>query len=330
MRSDGSAFYSTDWDEESEANKRRYKKLKITYLIKAYDLSKDKLERELIRNTAYSYSDFVGFNNLVDVSSDVNTYASFLKHFGLSVNQKMVRRHSEVLYYLDSKKGKLDINTIEKLLHSSYYKNILSHKIPEVTTGYDNGKYYFKLDYYVSGEKLSYKYTFVPKCKYINTTTKVEDLGFFEVFGTGGTAESKNVTYNVYSCNLKQSDRNKILSFENKLGIDNFSKVLDTAPWTKYETIAKTYNKATYHAPITSQHSVPDRQGNESVSDNRYICTYTCKGINEVENKVQVYGKYNNDAQLKSEKIAKNYCWDTFHTTVVNKWGSGETKCTKQ
>jgi len=261
-----SAFYTTDWDKKSEANKKYQKNRQHQYLIKAYQLSTDKREKEMIRNMAMSYSDFLGFDNFVDSSNDVDGYKAFLKYFGIKANQKMIRHHSEVYYYLDNKSGKLDIDTIDKLLKSSYYRNVLMHKTPNVSTGYSNEEYYFQLKYNVSNEIMKYKYAFKPVCKYLKTTTQVEDLGFFEVFGTGGMAESKNVTYKVYSCNLKQSDRKKIISFENKLGIDDFSKVLNTAPWTKYVPIAKSYNKSTYIPPASASNGSSQVQHKSSAN----------------------------------------------------------------
>jgi len=326
-----SAFYDLSLPNSKNNRINYYKKMKHEYLIKAYRLSKNTEERRLIKQAALNYTDFVGFGNFVDSASDIAGYKHFLRQFGLTPNQKMITNNSAVYYYLDQKKGKLrDIDTIDKLIKSDYYNDVLKHKIPKVSTGYSNDTYYFKLEYNVANERTSFRYTFVPVCKFIKRTMKVEDLGFFEVFGTGGMAESKNVTYNVYSCNLKKTDIRKIKYFEHKLGINDFSKVLNKAPWNKYEVINKTYNQAS-HVPPVSTFSDTRNNTSSSSSAQNYTCTFKCKGVDGIKSSVNVSESSNHRAQIKSAKLANRWCKDSgFSEGVLSQWGTGSTDCTKR
>lgn len=133
--------------------------------------------------------------------------------------------------------------SITNLLNSIEYKYALQYIKPKCSA--DGSEYGFNIIInYANSKTFQYKFPLV--CKYKKRTTKVEDLGFFEVFGTGGMAESKNVTYDVYSCTLRKSDISKIQRLEKVLHTHVFSQAMADSPWHKYVVVGKTYNKATY------------------------------------------------------------------------------------
>lgn len=133
--------------------------------------------------------------------------------------------------------------TATNFLNSIEYKYALQYINPKCTAYGSEYGFHIKINY---ADSKVFQYKFPLACKYKRRTTKVEDLGFFEVFGTGGTAESKNVTYDVYRCKLGKSDISKVKRLEKGLHTRVFSKVLADAPWDKYVVVGKTYNKATY------------------------------------------------------------------------------------
>ena len=94
----------------------------------------------------------------------------------------------------------------------------------------------------------------------------------------------------------------KIKYLEQQLGTNEFSKILNKAPWIKYEVIGKTYNKATYKAPVSTNISNTSTQKISSnkgcaykngyvVCDGRKIGSVWC-GINCTANclKGYIYG----------------------------------------
>ncbi len=156
--------------------------------------------------------------------------------------------------------------TMSNYFNTLEYKYVLKNIKPTCVAKGNKDSFYIATMYM---DRKVFKYDFPIHCQYKRSTTKLKNLGFFEVFGTGGMAESKNVSYDVYSCSPRKSDVRKIKQFEKRLGTKEFSKVLAQAPWEKYVYTGKTYNKATYRPPVSSSSS--ENVNTSSSSGNNYI-----------------------------------------------------------
>jgi hypothetical protein len=201
--------------------------------------------------------------------------------------------------------------TMSNYFNSLEYKYVLKNIKPTCVAKGNKDSFYVATMYM---DRKVFKYDFPIHCQYKRSTTKLKNLGFFEVVGTGGMAESKNVSYDVYSCSPRKSDVRKIKQFEKRLGTKEFSKVLAQAPWEKYVYTGKTYNKATYRPPVSSSSS---ENVNTSSSLNKSGSSRSSQSSNPQRGVKEVY--YSGSKSADGYKIYRIKCTSGSSYTAFQK-----------
>lgn len=133
---------------------------------------------------------------------------------------------------------------ISTFFNSIEYKYVLKNIRPEYVSRKNDNSLYIAANYM---ERKPISFTFPIGCKYVNSTKKIENLGYVEgIVNTFSMKKDKNVFYDVYECGLKKSDMNKIKKFGRGLGTEYYSKALSKFPFRKYVKTGQTYNKYEY------------------------------------------------------------------------------------
>jgi hypothetical protein len=84
-------------------------------------------------------------------------------------------------------------------------------------------------------------FTFNSKCHFSKNITRRENVGFLEIFGTGGASE-KDVSYSVDQCSpLQSQDKNKIYNLYANVNLLSAFNVLKNATWEYKTKTGQTY-----------------------------------------------------------------------------------------